>query len=96
MTSILNLLLASHPVIADELNILKQAQRKWYEHLLEEGNGRNRQMMEMRESLVVYVTKEVGVTLEEIGYYVKQLVDNYRDEDMRRLYAQYLLAIKRL
>lgn len=50
----------------------------------------------MRQNLVVYVTKEIGVTLEEIGYYIKQLVDNYCDEDMSRLYAQYIQAIKKL
>lgn len=52
--------------------------------------------MEMRDNLQVHVTKEIGATLEEIGYYVKYFTDNYRDEDMRRLYIQYLNAIKKL
>jgi hypothetical protein len=96
MTAVLDLLLGTYPVITDELLTLKQALKKWYQHLQEESIAKNRQLMEMRDSLVVYVTKEIGVTLEEIGYYVKYFTDNYCDDDMRRLYAQYLQAIKKL
>lgn len=79
MTSVLDLLLNAYPAITDELLTLKQALKKWHEHLQEETISRNRQLMEMRENLVVYVSKEIGVTLEEIGYYVKQFTDSYCD-----------------
>jgi hypothetical protein len=58
--------------------------------------GKNRQLLDMREKLVVYVSKEIGITLEEIGGYVKHFTERYCDEDMRRLYAQFLQAVRKL
>lgn len=50
----------------------------------------------MREKLVVYVSKEIGITLEEIGGYIKYFTECYSDEDMRRLYGQFLQAVRKL
>ncbi len=58
--------------------------------------GKNRQLLDMREKLVVYVSKEIGITLEEIGTYIKHFTENYCDQDMRRLYAQFLQAVRKL
>jgi hypothetical protein len=69
---------------------------KWHEYLTEESNRKNQEMMQLREDLSLYVSKEIGIVLEEIGYYVKYLSEHYQDEDMRRLYVHYLTAIKKL
>jgi hypothetical protein len=50
----------------------------------------------MRERLVVYVSKEIGITLEEIGGYIKHFIEYYSDEDIRRLYVQFLQAVRKL
>lgn len=96
MVSVLDLLLGAYPVITSELLVLKQSLKKWYEYIQEEHHNKNVELLEMREKLVVYVSKEMGIVLEEIGYYVKCLTEHYQDSDMRRFYASYLTACKKL
>jgi hypothetical protein len=58
--------------------------------------GRNKEKMMIGEEMVVHVSKNIGIVLEEIGYYLKCLLEMYRDDDMRIYYTKFLIAIKKL
>ncbi len=61
--SVLDLLADRSPQIADELLMVKRAISKWYDHVREENVLKNREVLHMREQLVVEVKQEVGIVL---------------------------------
>jgi hypothetical protein len=37
----------------------------------------------MKEKLIVGVRKEIGIVLEEIGYYLRSITEEYNDHNMQ-------------
>lgn len=50
----------------------------------------------MKEKLIVGVRKEIGIVLEEIGYYLRSITEEYNDHNMQQYYLKYLNALKKL
>ena len=46
--------------------------------------------------MIVHVSKNIGIVLQEIGYYLKCLLEMYQDDDIRIYYAKFLTALKKL
>lgn len=50
----------------------------------------------MREDLVVYIKRDVGIIFQEIGEYLKNITEEYNDRNIDKYYAKYLNALKKL
>ena len=46
--------------------------------------------------MMVRIKKQVGVVLEQIAYYLRSVMEEYKDENLERYYVQYLNALKKL
>ena len=58
--------------------------------------AKTREIYKMRENLIVRIKKEVGMVLEEIGYYLRSITEEYADNHLETFYIKYLLALKKL
>lgn len=50
----------------------------------------------MKEKLIVGVKKEIGIVLEEIGYYLRSITEEFNDNNLEQYYLKYLNALKKL
>ncbi len=90
------MLVTKSPQLTDELLTVKRSETKWYEHIRMENVSRNREIMDMKDNLMVYVQNQTGIVLEEIAYYLQNLVEEFRDEHLEYYYNKYLSTLKKL